>query len=83
MAVEFDRLNITSGYNTNKINTNFERVDTALQDSLSRSGNGPNQMNANLDLNGNSLLNARLQSPNGSEWTISVSNEGVLSVVAV
>lgn len=63
MAVEFDRLNITSGYNTNKINTNFERVDTALQDSLSRSGNGPNQMNADIDLNGNDLLNvASLQS---------------------
>lgn len=41
----------------NNIDTNFQRVEEALQDAVSRSGNNPNQMNADLDMNNNDLLN--------------------------
>ncbi len=58
MAVEVDIQTISAGYNISKINTNFQRIDTALQDAISRSGSAPNSMDADLDLNGNDLLNA-------------------------
>lgn len=59
MAVDVELNNITSGYNTSKLNTNFQRIEEALVDGLSRSGNGPNQMNADLDMNGNDILNLK------------------------
>lgn len=54
MAVEFTPLNANSIPN---IDTNFQRVDAALQDAVSRSGNNPNQMNADFDMNSNDILN--------------------------
>lgn len=57
MAIDPNLTAIGSGYNRNLINTNFERIDTALQDALSRSGTSPNMMEADIDLNGNDLLN--------------------------
>lgn len=57
MAVEFERETISSGYNPSKMNNNFQRIQTALQDAVSRSGDTPNTMEADLDLNGNDLLN--------------------------
>jgi hypothetical protein len=57
MAIDVELNTITSGYNLSKINNNFAAIDTALQDGLSRSGNGPNSMNADLDMNGNDVLN--------------------------
>lgn len=57
MAIEFLKNIITSGYNLEKINDNFDKLETALQDGLSRSGEGPNQMNADLDMNGHNILN--------------------------
>ena len=57
MAVTFIRDVITSGYNLSKINSNFEKIETALQDAVSRSGNTPNQMNSDLDMNSNDILN--------------------------
>lgn len=57
MAVDLNLETISSGFNTSKINTNFQRIDNALQDALSRSGENPNQMGADLDLNGNDILN--------------------------
>lgn len=57
MAVDVDLLNSNS---INNIQENFERVQTALQDSVSRSGTTPNQMNADLDMNSNDLLNVGL-----------------------
>lgn len=59
MAVDVSLNTITSGYNTAKINTNFERIATALQDVLSRSGDTPNEMNTDLDMNGGDILNVR------------------------
>ena len=57
MAIDFVRNIITSGYNIAKINDNFAKIETALVDGVSRSGEGPNQMGADLDLNSNDLLN--------------------------
>lgn len=58
MAVKFTRKNITSGYNTSLINENFENIETALDDALSRSGTLPNHMTNDLDMNSNDILNA-------------------------
>ncbi len=57
MAITTEIVPIVSGYQTSKINSNFEAIAEALDDSLSRSGTSPNTMEADLDLNGHSLLN--------------------------
>lgn len=41
------------------INANNDRIEEALQNTLSRDGSTPNQMQADIDLNGNDLLNVR------------------------
>jgi hypothetical protein len=54
---------ITSGYtSTTALNTAFAAIETALENTLSRDGTSPNQMSANLDLNGYAILNARATS---------------------
>jgi hypothetical protein len=58
MAIEYVRDVIASGYNLSKINDNFAKIEQALQDAVSRSGEGPNAMASDLDLNSNDLLNA-------------------------
>lgn len=57
MAVDVSLTPISSGYNLAKINANFTAVETALQDAVSRSGNVPNAFSANLDMNGNDIIN--------------------------
>lgn len=42
----------------NTINTNMDRIATALDSLLSRDGTAPNQMTADLDMNTNDVLNA-------------------------
>jgi hypothetical protein len=59
MAIEYVRDVIASGYNLSKINDNFAKIEQALQDAISRSGVGPNAMEADLDLNSNDLLNVK------------------------
>lgn len=59
MAIPFNPDSVTSGFNLTKLNSNFDKTKTALSDALSRSGNGPNQMEADIDLNSNDLLNAK------------------------
>lgn len=54
MAKDINFLNNNSIAN---IDNNFARVKVALQDVVGRSGNLPNHMEADLDLNGNDLLN--------------------------
>lgn len=41
----------------NTINQNFNRVQAAIENTLSRNGQSPNPMVADLDMNGNDLLN--------------------------
>ena len=54
MAIDITFLNNNS---TANITTNFERVEAALEQALSRTGNAPNQMNADLDLNDYNIIN--------------------------
>lgn len=57
MAVDLTPNTITSGYNLSKLNQNFTNIDVALQDAVSRSGQTPNTMTADFDMNSNDLLN--------------------------
>lgn len=43
----------------NSINQNFADIATAIENTLSRGGDQPNQMEADLDLNDNDLINVR------------------------
>jgi hypothetical protein len=40
------------------LNDNFDAIETAIENTLSRDGTTPNEMEANLDMNGYSILNA-------------------------
>lgn len=49
---------VVSGYSSQeKLNANFEAILEAFDNTLSRDGSTPNTINADLDLNGNDLLN--------------------------
>lgn len=49
---------VTAGFaSASAVNTNNTAIEVAFENTLSRDGSGPNQMNANLDLNGYLLLN--------------------------
>jgi len=58
MGVAYTPSTIISGYNMALIQAEFDALSTALADALSRSGAGTNTLTADLDLNGNSLINA-------------------------
>lgn len=57
MAVDVTLKTITTGYNLATINENFTTIDTALADAVSRSGQSPNTMTADLDMNSQQLIN--------------------------
>lgn len=49
---------VQSGYSAPAtLNANNDRIEAALENTLSRDGTGPNQMEAPLDLNGHRILN--------------------------
>ena len=49
---------ITSGYGTvDALNQNFDAIEAAFDNTLSRDGDTPNEMQANLDMNGYEVLN--------------------------
>lgn len=49
---------IGSGYGaTSALNANFDAIEGAIENTLSRDGTTPNEMNANIDMNDNDLLN--------------------------
>jgi len=58
MAVDVTLQDVQSRYQTDVINNNFQAIETALTDAVSRSSVAPNQMQADLDLNSHKLLNA-------------------------
>lgn len=61
MGKIFTPESISSGFNTNStLNTNFTNIETALDKCLSRDGESPNAMNADIDLNSNDLLNVNV-----------------------
>ncbi len=57
MAIDITLADIAAGFNLSKLNANFDAIETALQDGLSRSGSSPNQMLSDFDLNSNDILN--------------------------
>lgn len=57
---------ITSGYaSITALNDNFARIETALENTLSRDGTTPNTMSADLDMNGKKILNVTSLVVNG------------------
>ena len=57
---------ITGGYaSVAKLNANFDLIEAALENTISRDGTSPNAMSADLDMNSNSILNL----PNPTENT--------------
>jgi hypothetical protein len=59
MAKKPNLINVTSGYASNTaLNANFSALRDALDNTLSLDGSTPNAMNANLDMNGNEIINA-------------------------
>jgi len=55
---KFTRSPITSGYRSyQKFNENLAAIEDAIQDTLSRTGSTPNQMEATLDMNSNKIIN--------------------------
>ena len=51
---------ISSGFaSQSQLNTNFENIQTAFNNTLSLDGSAPNAMQGDLDLNDNDLLNVR------------------------
>ena len=58
MAKQPDITTITTGYySTTMLNNNFEALQSAFENTLSLDGSTPNAMQADLDLNGNDLIN--------------------------
>lgn len=57
---------IASGYASNsKHNTNYDAIEAAIENTLSRDGTAPNQMEADFDMNGHDILNAGSVMVNG------------------
>lgn len=51
---------VASGYlSTEVLNSNFEAIEAAFDNTVSRDGTLPNSMSANLDMNGQKVINAR------------------------
>lgn len=59
--VTIDPLTLGFG-STSKLNHIFEDIEAGFENTLSRDGTGPNEMEANLDMNGHRILN--LPAPN-------------------
>lgn len=69
---------LVSGFpSVTTLNDNFQAIEAALENTLSRDGSTPNHMNADLDMNGNRILNALAQSGDGfiykGDWTTATS----------
>lgn len=59
MGKLFTPLNIGSGFNTTaSLNGNFAAIEDAFDKTLARTGETPNQMEAQLDMNGYDIINA-------------------------
>ena len=63
--------NITTGYTSAEaINENFQNVRDAFDNTLSLDGSTPNAMNADLDMNGNSIINADTILVGGTDYLV-------------
>lgn len=71
---------ITSGYaSTAQVNANFDAVNTALNNTLSRDGSTPNTMSADLDMNSNDINNVANISAN----TMTLAGSTVTGLVTI
>lgn len=77
MAVILNLLPIANGYNLSKINTNFQTIEEAFQEVLGRSGDLPNHMLADLDMNSRDLLNGGA----GSFTSLELDGEDIRNIV--
>ncbi len=60
MSKKPDITTIQSGYySTTQLNANFQSIQNAFDNTLSRDGSAPNQMNATIDMNNSDVLNVR------------------------
>ena len=60
---------LQSGFNSTEVlNSNFENLRDAFDNTLSLDGSTPNAMDADLDLNGNDILNAGTILINGVDY---------------
>lgn len=68
--------NVSSGYNASTIiNSNFDAIKTAIENTLSRDGTTPNEMDANLDMDSNEILNLGAPtSPNSAARLVDVTD---------
>lgn len=73
--------NVTSFQNDSSavatVNANSAALTTAIDNTLSRDGSSPNQMNANLDMNSNHLLN--LPAPNSPQEPLRLTDVALLN----
>lgn len=75
MAIPFTPASVSSGFqSTETLNANFEALETALQDALSRSGDSPNDMETDLDMQAHRIYNLPNAVANGEpvtyqQWT--------------
>lgn len=59
MGKLFTPQNLNSGFNSNaSLIANFDAIEDAFDKTLSRTGETPNQMEADLDMNGKTIFNA-------------------------
>lgn len=52
------------------LNDNFDTIETAFDNTLSRDGTGPNFMLTPLDMNGYGIVNASSLTVNGVDYTV-------------
>ena len=66
---------LSSGsYTVDLLNQNFELIEAAFENTLSRDGTAPNMMQAHLDMNSNRILNLPNASSNGEPVTLAQLN---------
>jgi len=81
----FTPQNVGSGFqSTTTINENFTNIETAINNTLSRSGDSPNSMSANLDMNSNRIINlAAPQNDNDAARWVDITDSVELTGTAV
>jgi hypothetical protein len=74
---------IASGYASNTtLNSNFEELRDAFDNTLSLDGSTPNAMGADLDLNGNNIIGAAGLTVNGTDYLAEVTAAKAAALVA-
>jgi len=79
-----DVANISGAESTalSTINTNSDRIETALENTLSRDGTTPNTMSADFDMNGNDILNIGSLGFSGGDTIQDLADQAAASALA-